>query len=655
MSRPKVKHEFDEEIEKRIINKLLTGEYENAKANRQRDNEDFEVYVDLLDAERPDKEYDWMSDISLPEFFSHIATQISLDVSQYFKTRDFVEVYIEDEGQESLDAAKATKELLNRTLNQKHLYHYFKFVRAKLNNNISGNVYAHCWWEQKTKRDVIGIERNVVELPVDVYGDTIIDRETQVPAREILEEEIYGDVPVIDRFNYEILDPRNVFTDNKYVYSLQEKDFVTIRSEKTLQELKQDKERAGYFNLHLLEEIKTTETETSQETYNKNDPENVQDYTDKKVFDVLKRYGKYWAVILEKDADGYPIRVKPGIDRDSKPLSNAELIEMVIVFAKSSDIKQLIGFHATPYLDSNGVPYKPVIRGLCYIHPTKDSGMGDGKYAREISQGIDDTFNVSNDRVMLATLPTMKGARHAVEDNSTVYFEPQHTIELENKDDLEEFKISDNIQGALAQINLLTNKMDQAMAIYPTTMGDLPERASTTATAVVGAEGKTSSRTNYKSMTFEYTFLIELYGMIQQMTYTFAKPETGRKLMGDKVYDFDPTLNYTYKPLSQSIESEQSKLAKLRMWDTILSRVIGIQHPDTVHVFNYIFNKICELMGDEYVNFAEAFLGTDIGITPRGQGGGSPEAIPYQGMPSNQYGVQASPGETATREAAGGY
>ena len=656
MPRPKVKHEFDEVIEARIIGNLLTGEYENAKANRQQDNEDFEVYVDLLDANRPEKEYDWMSDIHLPEFFSHVATQMALDVAQYFKTRDFVEVYIEDEGEEAINAAKATKELINRTLNQKHLYHYFKFVRGKLNNHLSGDVYAHCWWEQKTKKDVIGIKRNVVELPIDVYGDTIIDRETQVPAREILEEEVLGEVPVIDRFNYEILDPRNVFTDNKYVYSLQQKDFVTIRSEKTLQELKQDKEKGGYFNLHLLEEIKTTEeTETSRETYNKDDPQNLQDYTDKKVFDILKRYGKYWAVILEKDADGYPIRVKPGIDSHGKPRSDAEFIEMVLVFAKSGSTQHLIAFHATPYLDSNGVPYKPVIRGLCYIHPTKDSGMGDGKYAREISKGIDDTFNVSNDRVMLATLPTMKGSRHAVEDNSTIYFEPQHTIELENPADLEEFKISDDIQGALAQIQVLTNKMDQAMAVFPTTMGDLPGKASTTATAVVGAEGKTNNRTNYKSMTFEYTFLIPLYWMIQQMTYTFAKPETGVKLMGNKVSDFNPDMDYTYKPLSQSIESEQSKLAKLRMWDTILSRVIGIQHPDTVHIFNYIFNKICELMGDEYVNFAEAFLGTDVGITPKGQGGGSPEGVAYQGMPSNQYGVQASLGETATREAAGAY
>lgn len=654
MPRPKTKHEFDEAVEARIVSKLLTGEYGNAKTNRQDENDDFELYVDLLDANRPEKEYDWMSDIHLPEFFSHVATQMSLDVSQYFKTRDFVEVYIEDEGDKAISAAKATKELLNRTLNQKHLYHYFKFVRAKLNNHISGNVYAHCWWEQKTKKDVIGIERNVVELDIDVYGDTIIDRETQVPAREILEEEIYGDVPVIDRFNYEILDPRNVFTDNKYVYSLQQKDFVTIRSEKTLQELKQDKEKAGYFNLHLLEEIKTTETETSKETYNKDDAKNVQDYTDKRVFDIILRYGKYWAVILEKDADEYPIRVKPGIDSNGKPLSNAEFIEMVVVFAKSGTMQHLIAFHATPYLDANGVPYKPVLRGLCYIHPTKDSGMGDGKYARELSKGIDDTFNIGNDRVILATLPTLKGRKQSIEDNTTIYFEPQHTIELENPEDLEEFKISDDIQGAMTQIQMLSNKMDQAMAIYPTTMGDLPGRASTTATAIVGAEGKTSNRTNYKSMTFEYTFLIDLYWMIQQMTYTFAKPETGIKLMGDKVYDFNPDMNYTYKPLSQSIESEQSKLAKLRTWDMILSRIIKIQHPDTVHILNYIFNKICELMGDEYVNFAEAFLGTDVAVTPAGRGGGK-EGSPYQGMESNQYGIEASPDETATREATGAY
>ena len=651
MAKAKTSHEFDEGIEGALSSRLMTGEYETYKSYSQQDNEDYETYVALLEAERPEKDYDWKSDIHLPEFAAHVLTQSSLDVSQYFQTRDFVECYIEDESDEALANAAATKELVNRTLNQRHLYHYFKFVRGKLNSNLSGRVYAECCWDRKTKRDVIGSRTVEEELDVDIYGEKMIDPKAQKPAMRTSEVPVFGDIPIIDRFAYDILDPRNVVTDNKYVYSIQQKDFIYIRKEKTLDQLKRDQASEGYFNLHLLEEGRgTDQTETERETTGKDKNKSTPSFTAQKKFDVHKRYGKYWALVQQRDESGYPIKAKPGIDSDGEPLNKAEFIEVIMVWAKSGGHKTLIAFHPTPYVDAYGEPFKPVIRGLCYIHPTKDGGMGDGQFARELQKGIDDTFNVSNDRVMLATLPTMKGKRYVTEDNTTVYIEPEHIIELENpKDDLMEMEISDDINGALNQIGVLTTKMDQVMSIFPTTMGDLPGKASTTATAVVGAEGKTSTRTNYKSKTYEYTFLTELYWMIQQMTYAFAFPETGIRLMGEKVYDFNPSLDYTFKPLSQSIESEESKMAKLRMWDQILAKILTINHPDAVDAFNYIFGKICALMGDEYVNFALAFLGTDVPMQ-QGKGGGQGGEGGMAGSPSNQSGIPMSSSEAGARE-----
>ncbi len=652
VGRPKTKHEFDETIETQLVKRIVDNEYETAKTNRQSDNDDFEKYIDLIEGQRVEKDYDWMSDIRLPEFFSHIVTQSSLDVSQYFQTRDFVEVYIQDEGDEALANADATKELINRTLNQRHIYHYLKFVRAKTMNNIGGFVYAECRWEQETKQDVVDIKQNVVELDVDDYGNEIIDREIQVPATEIVPEPIMGAVPVVDRFNYDIYDPRNVFTDNRYAYSLQDKQFVTLRSEKTLEGLKDEADREGYFNLHLLEEQKTSpsgETETSRATDNKDKGENRETYIGMKWFDKLKRYGKDWAIVTKRNENGVPIKAKPGIDSNGKPLDNAEFIELVMVFALADSRKTLIGYHPTPYLDAKNVPYKPILRGICYVHPTYDAGMGDGKSCRDLQTGIDDTFNISNDRVQLATLPTLKVNKFDAEDNPSIYFEPQHAIELNDVENLQEFKISDNIQGALNQIQMLKGSMDQVMGVFPTTMGALPAEASTTATAVAGAESKSNIRTNYKSMTFEYTFLTELYWMIQQMTWRFAFPQTGEQLMGQKVSAFNPTRDYTFKPLSQSIETEQAKAQKITRWNQLMSYVVQIQHPDTVKAFNYIFGKTAELMGDEYTNFARAFLDPRIPIQPKG---GSPEGAGGIEGASNQYRIPMSSGEGAAREGA---
>ena len=90
-------------------------------------------------------------------------------------------------------------------------------------------------------------------------------------------------------------------------------------------------------------------------------------------------------------------------------------------------------------------------------------------------------------------------------------------------------------------------------------------------------------------------------------------------------------------------------MAKLRMWDQILAKILTINHPDAVDAFNYIFGKICALMGDEYVNFALAFLGTDVPMQ-QGKGGGQGGEGGMAGSPSNQSGIPMSSSEAGARE-----
>jgi hypothetical protein len=189
-------------------------------------------------------------------------------------------------------------------------------------------------------------------------------------------------------------------------------------------------------------------------------------------------------------------------------------------------------------------------------------------------------------------------------------------------------------------------------------MGDLPG-GDPTATSIVGAEQRSARRTNYKSQTFEYTCLTELYWMIGQMTFQFAYPETGYQLMGDRVYDFNPTLDYFYKPLSQSIETEERKDRKITQISTLLGYIAQLPHPDAPKIFNYYVVKIAELMGDEYVGILEALLNPRVPLQPpegEGQGGQGGMALPgqggMQGGPSNQYGIQQGALEVMTREGA---
>lgn len=622
---------MDTEIQKQIVTDFMK-EVTAGGSNNTDSNNDFESYIGLLGGQRDEKTYEWQSDIRIPEFTSHSLTQSSIDVGQYFQTRDFVEVKIDDSSEEAKLSADAAKECVNRTLNQRDVHHYLKYVRAKAVSNLTGRVWIKCWWEQEFEERQTGTQIEAEELDVDVNGEDLI-YEWQEPAVQEYEVPVFEEVAVKDNFQYDIWDQRNVFCDNGYAYSAQDKEWVIFRSEITMSELKALEEQNEYFNLDEIGKAPET-TETKQESYEKDKPSIPADSKAETPFDLFERYGKIWVT-----EDG-----KPGFDENGVR-DDAVYKEGIVTVIKDRSREILIGYKETGFLDANGRPYRPIIRGLCYIDIVSDNGMGDGQNVRELQTAIDDTFNVSQDRTMFSTYPSFKAKKSSIDDNSDLFFEPMGFMKLDDVNDVQEFKINSDTVGALNQLSYLQDKMRQVDNINESTDGSMPSLASTTATAVGAATQNTNTRINYKSLTGEYTFLCDLYWMIQQMTYAFAQEETGMKLMGDKLVNFNPSLEYYYTPLSQSIESEQSKIVKRREWMTAMQTAAQLQHPGAAKMINLCFMEFVKLMGDEYENAANAALNEKI---PMGQGNQAPQ--PGQQPTSNEYGNMQSAPEMAARE-----
>ena len=640
-----MEHKFKEDVEQAITKIVVDNEYIQVESTKESDNLDFESVIDMLECKRTEKDYEWMSDIFIPELPSILMTEASSWTNQYFQTRDFVRVKPEGTGKEKMAKAKAAELCINSVLNNRTLYHYSKYVRARLINSLIGQVYAMCWWEQKVVPVQVGVEQK--QRPTGMFD------EQGTAVYETHDEPVMAEHIIVDQFNYEVLDPRNVFTDTKYVYSVQQKDWVTIRSETSYENLKQREKDLGYFNLHLVKEIVSPgkKTDIEEKIEDRDTPQNVQIKTPISKLTLLQRFGKFWCIVDKKDEFGNAISVKPGFKEDGEQLENAELVETIISYVVSGSNKLLIRFQATPYIDKRGSTYKPLIRGQCYIHPSKDKGLSDGLFGRELQKVINDVANMSLDRVKLATLPVFKGKKQSMEDNSTVYIEPEHIIELENIDDLEELKITDDTSGALNQISMYTGKLQQVTSVYPPAMGQIPGEASTTATAVASADMGTNKRGNFKSLTFEYTFLIEFYWMILTMLYAFARPETAKRLMDESVYDFDPDGEYAYTPVSSNIETEYNKNKKLGLIDQMLGRVANIPNPKTPMVLNYLLGKAFELLGSEFPDYKDVLFDTSPEAQKMAMQQGAGTAMPEQNLSptSNQAGVPMSDMESGVR------
>ena len=657
------------EVEGYLKTLVIDSEYKVAVTNNADQVSDFESILDMVELVRSEKNYDWNSDIFIGLLLSHLLTETATWAAQDFASRDFVDIYLEGNHPDDKFKAKAAKLLLNALLNIKDIYHFQKRIRARTLNWLFGQVYCIMWWEQEVKQKSFQ-PPPLTHITRD-YDDqgNVIPRIIQVPQEPVPYEEV-----ITDRMNYDVFDSRNVFTDFSYTYSAQQKPWITLRSEKRWSQVKADAEKMGYFNIDKVDEKimgdgknkkprSPGETETSRESFNKlggayGTKQTIYKQVDPTI-DVLDRYGVIWAVVKDRDEEGIPIEIEPGYDGNGGVIPGAELVESIITFIGINGDYTMIGFRSTWVVDSKGKAYKPIIRGWCYIHPTKDIGISDGKNLREMNIAANDTFNISNDRVMLATLPVLKGRRDAIENNPTVFIAPENLIQLENVDtDLKEMVIRDNIDGALNQMAFIKATSSEMDAIWPTTMGGLPEKTSTTATAVAGAETRTNARGGLKNLTWSYSFDLEFYGMILQMAHRFMRPETLEKILGKELAQyFDPNCDYTYLPISSNIEQEHGKMRKVQVADQMTGRLMGLAKivpKEILPIIAWITGKQAEWLGSEYREIS-TMLETLSKAQPQPEGKGAESTADSQGQPaSNQYGNEMSGQEQTARSVAGG-
>ena len=643
---------------------VIDAEYKTWKANNDQQYADYESCLDMVELVRSEKNYSWQSDIFIGLLLSHMLTETAQWAAQDFQSRDFVDIYLEGNHPDDKKKARAAKTLINCLLNIKDVYHFQKRIRARTINWLFGQVYALMWWEQETvtKRKEMPPLSSIIR-DYDEQGN-LVAKMIQVPQEPQEYEEV-----ITDRMNYEVFDARNVFTDFSYTYSAQQKSAIILRSSKRFSEILNDAEKFGYFNMDVLQKKiyggekdrkagGSPETDTSKESYNKlGGAYGTKQEPYRKVdpdLDILDRYGSIWAVVKGRDDEGLPTDIVPGYTDTGELDNKAELVEGIITYAGIGGEYTLIRFSPTWAIDAKGKPYKPIIRGWCYIHPTKDIGLSDGKNLREMNIAANDTFNISNDRVMLATLPVLKGRRDAIENNPTVFIEPENLILLENVEtDLTEMVIRSDINGAMNQLAFVKATASEMDAIWPTTMGGLPEKTSTTATAVAGAETRTSTRGNLKGLTWTYCFDVPYYQMILQMAYRFARQETIDKILGEELSPhFDANCDYTYVPISENLENEHQKMKKVQTWDGIMGRLTGlakIAPKEIIPIISMIIGEQCQLMGSEYRE-VDGLLKVLSAAKPEPQKKGAESSKDMKAPPTqNQTGLEQSAPELAAR------
>ena len=638
-----------------------------ASSNMSKINENFLEYYDMIHCNRQEKPSDWESDISLPEFTSRLLTQIGNFVGKYFQSRDYVETDDDTDDPKMIAEAKSAKTLLNSLLNDSNAHYFYKIIRLLMFVWPSGWGVIKGGYSQKLERYVAATTTkstpvlNEMGEPLAEDGGVYEDIYLQKPMMEEIPEEIYDTRIVEDKPIFDIWPNQNVYFSPEYTYSLNDKEYVIFENDAmTLDELESLKDQNGYFNLHILKDLKPAEVEKGgSKTWNKDGDFNEIPNPPSPKFRVLEFWQKYPIVVKDEDEKGNVLDFDPGYTKNGVLKENAELRECILTTATSSGMTQeaisiLIGFKPSPHTK------RPMVRFLCYIDALNDSGFGDGELTRELQIAIDDNFNLSNFRTKLATTPAFKTKKFSMTDTH-IKVQPEEAIEVENMEDLQELVVRDNIQGAMIQNQMLASRMDYALATSPQTMGHGPERAETATQAGI-ISSRAETRIGMKTTVLEMIGFTEFYDMLLTLCNDFMLSETLEKIVGEQLaYSYNPNKMNLFRPVSQSLETEESKNWKMRMIDQILGRVVNFPNPKTPMVVNYLMGQWLETLGKNFKHFKKFMFSEDPEINLLYQiatGGNTPGLQQIADMggggASNQQGIAQGTAEQNTRQMIGG-
>jgi hypothetical protein len=646
---PKSDWDVSERIQKAVLSHVV-DELIVARRNQSKVNEDFNAYYNMLHGIRETKVNDWESDIFLPEFSSRLLSQLGNFVAQYFGSTDFVEVDLETDNPKDVLESKAAKTLLNTLLNDKDLYYYQKLVRLIMFVFTCGYGIIKGKYNQRVVEEISGYKQKS-DYTFDEAGQILaedgtqyIDPTIQKPQYTTIEEPIYTSRIETDKPDFDVYPIQNVYMSPEYAYSLNDKEFIIFETEQTGDQLKAAKDDMGYFNLDFLDP--EPEGKRGEDTYNKDEDKEEQPKPPLKTYILLERWGKYPA-LYKGD------KLVPGIKEDGTFDEKAVNMEVLMHYIKdraTDDPYVLIGFRKSRHTR------RPLVRFLCYVDMIKDCGFGDGEMNREIQKAINDNYNLMNYRTKLATTPAFKGKKFSVSENVRV--NPEKVILVENMEDLQEFKIQDNIQGSLQHHSLLSSRMDYSMATSPQTMGMTPDRAETATMASI-VNSRANVRIGMKSMNLEFIGFTEFYDMMLTLCNDFMLPDTLEEIVGKELADaYNPKRRDRFRPASQALQSEESKQFNIKTLQGLFQMTAPIQNPKTPMVLNMIWAKMVETMGTPYTQMKKVMFEEDpytmllYQIVTGGKGGqGTPPSSNPMAPTQNQLGMPQQPAEQMTREA----
>jgi len=613
--------------EEKLCN-LVLDEWEQGQQYVSELNHLYDDIYSMIRGERPEKNYDWQSNVVINKVFQVVWTAIPYITQKIFGGSPVIGVRsFNTKGAWQREQILEFWHTMQATADKEHITYFLIVVMWLLRALLNGVGILKKGWHQKLTTKTIEFD---VPTELGENGETL-KSETHSKTYKI---------PVEDWPHNRIVNNRDIVVDwlLQPGQSIRSGRFIIERNILDLDYLHSSD--INYKNLDQLEVtstgVNTTTTEGHSEARSKDGLDTPPESDVYAEIEVFERIGKLPVYKEKQDGEWVVCMEKENLDSDDVVTK-----EMVVTVAKCQKKKVLIRCEPNTY------GLKNYIDMHIYFDEERWQSMGMVEPVKDAQTALNDNINAAFDKIWQELMPPVIVNKFALWDWDTMQYAPQQRwLVGGNPADAAYFREPSRVTPDTWQKHVLfDNEIQLTTAITPPMQGGGKEKAATT--NVLNAQ-MAAGRLDFIVKMIEQTALIPSAQMDVMFAKKFAHPMTLRSILGEPFEYGEWEEVYKYIPAASSVKLEQQKEIEIQQ-DLQLIQIIGsIPNPQTPKLLNIFLQNIlrnrdmpkeAQLFDEDY--FEPSSEAGNLQMMQRTLG---------PGTPSNQNQVPMSANERSTRQ-----
>lgn len=592
----------------------------------------YDDLYDMIRGERPEKKYDWKSNIVINKVFQVVWTAIPYLTAKIFGASPIIGVTSFDK-----KGAWQREKILDFWYNlqvppdKTHTPFFLIITMLLLRALLNGVGIVKKSWHQKLKKVSKSIPMKIPK-GVDENGEIIFEEKekifrTSIPLEDWPVNTVCNNKDIVVDW---MLQPGQSIRQGRFVIHRTISDLDTLYSGDI-----------DYINLDLINRHTPPESLTQTEEHSKNrSKDGVESPPESDIYadvEIYERQGSF--LVYKKKEDGDWISCLDKSDIGDKDVVTKQMIVTVV---KTSGEPILIRFDENPYEQISYIDMH------VYFDEERWQSMGMVEPFKDVQTALNDNINAMFDEIWKNLMPPVVVNKFALWDWDTMQYAPNQRWLVGGDPSQALFPMppSNITRDAWNKHSLLDAEIQLTSAITPPMQGTGKEKTATLAT--LNAQ-YSMGKLDFLVKMIEQTALIPSAQMDVIFAKKFAHPLTFQTIIGSPFVFGDWEDIYRYQPCATAVKLEAQKEVEIQQDLQLMQIVAPMQNPNVPKIMNALWGNILRNrnMPKEAAMFDENYF------EPSSEGGQLEmmrRRMPGN-TPSNQSGVPMGQEQAGVREA----